>query len=136
MVCENWEEKQQVPPLRYAPVEKHFQERSAELQIRPLRYPGFPVGLGGVGRSHVPFLKRKAHTRLCPVPRGRKSGFTSVLMTQRGRWVSIGDRWQGSQVSKARPGAPFDFCRHSELSNCTPDSPTEFAAPEKGYLRD
>ena len=50
-------------------------------------------------------------------------------MTQRGRWVSIGDRLLGSQVSKARPGPPFDFCRRSERSNCSPDSPTEFAAP-------
>src|SRR5258708_6992495 len=64
------------------PVEKHFQERSAELQIPPLRYPGFPVDVGGVGRSHAPFLKRKAHTRLCPVLRGRKSGFASVGMTK------------------------------------------------------
>jgi hypothetical protein len=105
--------------------------RKGPRNCRSLRYPGFPVGLGGVGRSHVPFLKRKAHTRLCPVPRGRKSGFASVLMTQKGGWVSIGDRLQGSQVSKARPGAPFDCCRHSELSNCTPDSPTEFAAPNE-----
>ena len=28
--------------------------------------------------------------------------------------VSIGDRLHGSQVSKARPGAPFDCCRRSE----------------------
>src|SRR5258708_442577 len=66
-------------------VEKHFQERSAELQIPPLRYPGFPVDVGGVDRSHAPFFKRKAHTRLCPVLRGRKSGFASVGMTRGGR---------------------------------------------------
>src|ERR1700722_6780111 len=57
-------------------------------------------------------------------------------MTQRGRWVSIGDRLLGSQVSKARPGAPFDGCRRSERSNCSPDSPTEFGArDDKGKLR-
>jgi hypothetical protein len=29
----------------------------------------------GVGKHHAPFLKRKAHTRPCPVLRGRKSGY-------------------------------------------------------------
>ena len=99
------------PQIWIHSLEKHFQERSAELQIPrlrfaslgmtkgsvalpltvvaggvtqqvpPLRYPGFPVDLGGVGRSHAPFLKRKAHTRLCPVLRGRKSGYAPVGMT-------------------------------------------------------
>ncbi len=41
-------------PLRS--VEKHFQERSAELQIPPQRYPGFPVDLGGVVALHAPFF--------------------------------------------------------------------------------
>jgi hypothetical protein len=54
--------------------EKHFQERSAELQIPRLRSPGFPVELVGVDVPYAPFLKRKAHTRPCPVLRGRKSG--------------------------------------------------------------
>jgi hypothetical protein len=36
-------------------VEKHFQERSAELQIPPLRSPGFPVELGGVDELRAPF---------------------------------------------------------------------------------
>jgi hypothetical protein len=37
-------------------------------------------------------LKRKAHTRLCPALRGRKSGFASVLLvTQRGR---VGFHWR------------------------------------------
>src|SRR5450631_3891234 len=49
-------------------------------QISPLRYPGFPVDLDGVGRPHAPFLKRKAHTRPCLAPRRRKSGFASVGM--------------------------------------------------------
>jgi len=35
-------------------------------QISPLRCPGFPVEVGGVGKHHAPFLKRKAHTRSCP----------------------------------------------------------------------
>jgi hypothetical protein len=51
-------------------------------QIPPLRYPGFPVGLDGVGGLHAPFLKRKAHTWLCLALRGRKSGFASVGMTK------------------------------------------------------
>jgi hypothetical protein len=51
-------------------------------QIPPLRYPGFPVGLDGVGGLHAPFLKRKAHTCLCLALRGRKSGFAPVGMTK------------------------------------------------------
>jgi hypothetical protein len=55
-----------IPPTltyRGISVEKHFHERSAELQIPRLRSPGFPVELGGVDGPHAPFLKRKAHTR-------------------------------------------------------------------------
>ena len=57
---------------RGAPVEVGCWWR--EPQIPRLRSPGFPVELGGVGGPHAPFLKRKGHTRLCPVQRGRKSG--------------------------------------------------------------
>ena len=65
-------------------VEKHLQEGSAEPQVPPLRFPGFPVDLDGVGGPHAPFLKRKAHTRPCLAQRGRKSGFASVGMTRKG----------------------------------------------------
>ena len=44
----------------------------------PLRYPGFPVDLDGVGGPHARFLKRKAHTWACLALRGRKSGFATV----------------------------------------------------------
>jgi hypothetical protein len=37
-------------------VEKHFQDGTVELQIPPLRYPGFPVELGGVVALHAPFF--------------------------------------------------------------------------------
>src|ERR1700679_3482332 len=37
-VCAYWPKEPQVPPLRFAPVEKHFQERTAGPQISPLRY--------------------------------------------------------------------------------------------------
>jgi hypothetical protein len=52
-----------------------------EQQVPPLRSPGFPVELGGVGSLHAPFPYRKAHTRPCPVLRGRKSGYATVGMT-------------------------------------------------------
>jgi hypothetical protein len=63
-----------------------------KLQIPPLRYPGFPVDLDGVGGHHAPFLKRKAHTWSCLELRGRKSGFASVGMTKGTVAVSILDR--------------------------------------------
>jgi hypothetical protein len=53
----------------------------SEQQVPPLRSPGFPVEPGGVGALHAPFPYRKAHTRNCPVQRGRKSGYASVGMT-------------------------------------------------------
>ena len=43
--------------------------------------PGFPVDPDGVGALHAPFPYRKAHTRPCPVQRGRKSGYAPVGMT-------------------------------------------------------
>src|ERR1700679_1080204 len=64
-----------VLPLRFVPADD-------ELQIPPLRSPGFPVELGGVGALHAPFPYRKAHTRPCLVQRGRKSGYASVGMTK------------------------------------------------------
>jgi hypothetical protein len=56
----------------------HLGGLEREPQISPLRSPGFPVELRGVGGPHAPFLKRKAHTRSCPVLRGRKSGYAPV----------------------------------------------------------
>jgi hypothetical protein len=73
--------------LRYAPVEKHFHERIAELQIPPLRYPGFPVKLGGVVALHAPFFTEGRMQWPRPVLRGRKSGYATVGMTLHlGRW--------------------------------------------------
>ena len=42
---------------------------------RSLGFPGFPVDLVGVDGLHAVFSYGKPHTRLCPVQRGRKSGF-------------------------------------------------------------
>ena len=68
-----------------------------ELQIPPLRSPGFPVGLGGVVAVHAPFFTEEPHTRPCPVTRGRKSGYASVGMTKgraaRSDWFA---RWMGT----------------------------------------
>src|ERR1700722_20392738 len=48
-------------------------------------------------------------------------------MTKRRVSVSSVNWFEGSQVSKARPGAPFDFtlryCRGHKLCHCSPDSP-------------
>jgi hypothetical protein len=80
----------QIPPLRYATVGMTkgrvalpfgFDDVDDEQQVPPLRSPGFPVELGGVGALHAPFSYRKAHTRPCPALRGRKSGYAPVGMT-------------------------------------------------------
>jgi hypothetical protein len=60
-----------------------------EQQVPPLRSPGFPVKLGGVGALHAPFPYRKAHTRPCPILRARKSGYASVGMTHLFGWKNI-----------------------------------------------
>jgi hypothetical protein len=40
-------------------------ELEEKQQVPPLRYPGFPVDLGGVGELYAPFLKEKgAHAAL------------------------------------------------------------------------
>ncbi len=43
--------------------------------------PRFPVQVGGAGRFHVAFFERKPHTWKLGVPRGRKSGYAPVEMT-------------------------------------------------------
>jgi hypothetical protein len=53
-----------------------------ELQIPPLRSPGFPVETGGVGELHAAFLT-ESRTRGCwLVSRSRKSGYAPVGMTK------------------------------------------------------
>ena len=42
-------------------LEKHFQGRTAEPQISPLRSPGFPVENRGVDQQHAVFLRKTAH---------------------------------------------------------------------------
>jgi hypothetical protein len=37
-------------------------EAESEPQVPPLRYPGFPVELGGVDELHAAFLNGKPHT--------------------------------------------------------------------------
>jgi hypothetical protein len=49
-------------------------------QISPLRYPGFPVDIGGVVELHAAFLS-ESRARSYPVQRGRKSGYAPVEMT-------------------------------------------------------
>jgi hypothetical protein len=58
-------------------VNNHFQEGPwvGKENCRSLGFPGFPVDLVGVDRLHAVFSYGKPHTRLCPVQRGRKSGF-------------------------------------------------------------
>jgi hypothetical protein len=44
----------------------------------PLRYPGFPVELSGVGERHAAFLTESRARGYCLVPHSRKSGSAPV----------------------------------------------------------
>ena len=44
---------------------KHFQESTAEPQISPLRYPGFPVENRGVDHHHAVFFKENRTRGRC-----------------------------------------------------------------------
>jgi hypothetical protein len=47
-------------------------------QVPPLRCPGFPVEVGGVGELPAAFLNESRTRGRWRVPRGRKSGYASV----------------------------------------------------------
>ena len=42
--------------MRYLGIYWDLRGGMGKLQIPPLRYPGFPVELGGVGALHAPFF--------------------------------------------------------------------------------
>ncbi len=50
-------------------------------QVPPLRYPEFPVEIGGVGELHAAFFTESRTRGRWRVPRGRKSGYAPVGMT-------------------------------------------------------
>jgi hypothetical protein len=52
-----------------------------EKQVPPLRYPGFPVDIGGLGELHAAFLNESRTRGRWGVLRSRKSGFAPVGMT-------------------------------------------------------
>ena len=92
---------------------------------RSLGCPGFPVESWGSGQLHV-VLFRENHIS------GRRwsgeVGNPGTLGMTKG-WVGVSSRnwFEGSQVSNARPGAPFDFtlryCRGHWLCHFSPESP-------------
>jgi len=53
---------------------KNISRRGSRTADPSAALPRIPVEVSGVDGPHAPFLKRKAHTQSCPVPRGRKSG--------------------------------------------------------------
>jgi hypothetical protein len=86
-------------------------------QAGQVGFPGIPVESSGFGQVHM-VLFRENHisgaAESCRV--GNPS---SLLMDKEELGVSSGNWFEGSQVSKARPGAPFDFtlryCRGHKL---------------------
>jgi hypothetical protein len=78
-----------VGPLRLWPGDEHADEMgllylSARRPIVSMPsakgFPGLPERVAGAGGPHAPFLKRKAHTQLCPVLRCRKSGSSRLRL--------------------------------------------------------
>ena len=59
-----------------------FAVSESELQVPPLRYPGFPVELGGAGELHAAFFTESRTRGRWSVPRSRKPGCASVGMTK------------------------------------------------------
>jgi hypothetical protein len=77
---------------------KHFQGESAELQIPPLRYPGFPVELDGVDALHAPFFTEGRTRGLVQRSVAGKSGYAPVGMTKVRVALSVGmDLWMKEQ---------------------------------------
>jgi hypothetical protein len=60
-----------------------------QLQVPPLRSPGFPVEIRGVDRHRVVFLEEKPHTWSLQAARGRKSGYAPVGMTRVGLLLTL-----------------------------------------------
>ncbi len=74
---------------------------------RSLGFPGFPVESCGFGQVHVVLFKENHISGAGESDEVGNPG--TLLMTKRRVGVSSRNWFEGSQVSKARPGAPFDF---------------------------
>jgi hypothetical protein len=88
--------------------------------------PGFSRAWGSLSRIYgLEPLEWLLHSDLMPIERTADPS-AALLMTKRRAGVSSGNWFEGSQVSKARPGAPFDFslryCRGHKLCHFSPDS--------------
>jgi hypothetical protein len=87
-----------------------------KLQIPPLRYPGFPVELGGVGELHAAFPTESRTRGGWWVPRNRKSRCASVGMT---KWRvalhlgSGGEGWTEHSSNQPAFGLPAFSSTHS-----------------------
>jgi hypothetical protein len=81
-------------------------------QVPPLRYPGFPVEVGGVGGLHAAFLTESRTRRRWGVLRSRKSGYAPVGMT-RGRaaltLAAVTEGW----TERHNSNQPGFVCPHS-----------------------
>jgi hypothetical protein len=56
-----------------------IENRKKKPQISPLRYPGFPVGIGGVGELHAAFLnesRTRGHVQRCVAGNPGQVGMT------------------------------------------------------------
>ncbi len=82
-----------------------------KLQIPPLRYPGFPVEVDGVGKPHAAFLtesRTRGHWR---VQRSRKSGFAPVGMTNLRVAAHLGSGGGGGTEPAQQQPTRFRFAR-------------------------
>src|ERR1700733_1495195 len=66
---------------RFAQDDDSVGEPEEKQQVPPLRSPGFPVEVGGVGELHAAFPAESRTRGRWELPRSRKSGYAPVGMT-------------------------------------------------------
>jgi hypothetical protein len=94
----------------------HLLVPKVKLQVPPLRYPGFPVELNGVGELHAAFLTESRTRGRWLVPRSRKFGYAPVGMTNLRAMTHLGMGGGGWTDSNTPRAASSEDSRTRRLS--------------------